>query len=829
MITMISPLSRFRFYNLIIIAFLLFSCKKEPVKSHSNILIKKEIETSKGPYQASNTIYWDLIHTKLEVSFDFQKQHLLGKATLRLKPQFYPQNKIILDAKGFDIQSIYLINNEKINRYTYDSSHITILLNKTYSRIDTIQLFIQYTAKPNDLPKEGSEVITEEKGLYFIDPLGNDPFKPTQIWTQGETQSSSCWFPTIDSPNQRSTQEMFITADKKYQVISNGELVYKTDLPDGNTTWYWKMDQSHAPYLFMMAVGEFSKIRDDWKGKEVSYYVDPEFEPYARAIFGKTPQMIEFFSNKLNYPYPWPKYSQIVVHDFVSGAMENTSASIFMEDLQVDNRFLVDKNWESIISHELAHHWFGDLVTCESWANLPLNESFANFSEIAWIGHEHGFDEEILHTQEDLSGYLNEAETRQDPLIRYHYLDIEEMFDRHSYNKGGLVLNLLRNAVGEDAFYSSLNRYLTQNAYSPVEIDKLRIAFEEVTGEDMHWFFDTWFMKPGHAVLKANHFSNSDNKVAIKIEQKQDSVRGTIYRLPLQVDYKIKNDTTLYSQRVWINQYEQTIILPIDYNQLNYLVLDSKHVLVGTLEHEKSRDLLISQLINGTDYLIRLHALQSLLNSNSAKENPYQSHPENADYLMLGLNDSFHAVRDFAIREFSKHPVPGRESVFLDKLVEMAINEPNGEIRAGAIQLISSFNNERFIDNYKKGIDAPSYHVAGACLSALLAAQNQETINRLAEFEKINNLNIIIPLALYFIQNRDISRYNWFEEKMEKANDQTLYNFMNSFTKYLLLLNREERIQGGKILKQISETNSHQIIRKNATTYYQIIEKSLKQ
>ena len=330
-------------------------------------------------------------------------------------------------------------------------------------------------------------------------------------------------------------------------------------------------------------------------------------------------------------------------------------------------------------------------------------------------------------------------------------------------------------------------------------------------------------------MLKANHFSNSDNKVAIKIEQKQDSVRGTIYRLPLQVDYKIKNDTTLYSQRVWINQYEQTIILPIDYNQLNYLVLDSKHVLVGTLEHEKSRDLLISQLINGTDYLIRLHALQSLLNSNSAKENPYQSHPENADYLMLGLNDSFHAVRDFAIREFSKHPVPGRESVFLDKLVEMAINEPNGEIRAGAIQLISSFNNERFIDNYKKGIDAPSYHVAGACLSALLAAQNQETINRLAEFEKINNLNIIIPLALYFIQNRDISRYNWFEEKMEKANDQTLYNFMNSFTKYLLLLNREERIQGGKILKQISETNSHQIIRKNATTYYQIIEKSLKQ
>jgi len=807
----------------------LFSCKKEPAKSNNEISVKKVIETSNGPYQASNTIYWDLIHTRLDVSFDFQKQHLLGKATLSLKPQFYPQNTLTLDAKGFDIHSISYPNGEKITDYTYDSSRIQFNFKKPYPYSDTLYLIIEYTAKPNDLPKGGSDAITEEKGLYFINPLGTDPLKPTQVWTQGETQSSSCWFPTIDSPNQRSTQEMYITANKKYQVISNGELVHKTELPDGNTTWYWKMTQSHAPYLFMMAVGEFSKVTDTWKGKEVSYYVDPAYEPYARNIFGKTPDMIEFYSNKLNYPYPWPKYSQIVVHDFVSGAMENTSASIFMESLQVDDRYLVDDNWESIIFHELSHHWFGDLVTCESWANLPLNESFANFSEIAWIEHQHGFDEGILHAQEDLSGYLREAASRQDPLIRYHYSDKEEMFDRHSYNKGGLVLNLLRNTVGEKAFYASLNRYLTKNAYTPVEIDKLRTAFEEVTGEDMHWFFDTWFMKPGHVELKAKHYANKDNKVELLIEQHQDTLRVPLFRMPLQLDYRIKDDTTLYSQRIWISKYKQTYTLPIDFNQLSYLVLDSKHVLVGTLEHEKSRELLSFQLIYGTDYLIRSEALKTLIKASNEKENPYLTHPENAQYVMIALNDPFHGVREVAISEFSKHAIPNVQSLFLEKLLEMAQNEPSGEIRSTAIYMIASLNNEVFMPIYKKGLDDSSYHVAGACLNSLLMLKDASTISRIPEFEKMNNLNIVSALVLYFIKSNDPTHYNWFEEKMKKANDQSLYNLIGGFTRYVLMQNTENKIRGRDLLKQISLTNSHKEIRKIATTSYQSIDKSLKQ
>ena len=705
---------------LLIIVSAFYSCKKLPVRSEEKNN-SKSIQTSRGAYNPSVPIYWNLIHTKLEVSFDFAKQHLLGKATITLKPHYYSQNILVLQAKGFDVHSIHHLHGAEIKSFTYDSKNITITLNKNYSRLDTLALVIDYTAKPNELPKSGSAAITEEKGLYFINPLGTEPNKPTQIWTQGETQSASCWFPTIDATNQRCTQEMFITADKKYTVISNGELIYKTEVANNQTTWYWEMKKTHAPYLFMMAVGEFAKVTDTWKGMEVSYYVEPAYEKYARDIFGQTPAMIDFYSTKLDYPYPWPKYSQIVVRDFVSGAMENTSASIFMEALQVDDRFLVDDNWESIVAHELFHHWFGDLVTCESWANLPLNESFANFSEIAWFEHRWGYDAGLKHAQEDLEGYLSEAETTQNPLIRYHYTDIEEMFDKHSYNKGGLVLNLLRNTVGEDAFYNSLHLYLTRNAYSAVEIDKLRMAFEDVTGEDMHWFFDAWFMKRGHAQLLVEHYASKKNTTEIVIEQKQDTTEGTLYRIPLQIDYRTKSDTTLQSDRYWISKYKDTIKLPVDFDQLSYLVVDSRHVVVGTITHKKSMELLNTQFQYGTDYLIRKEAFALIVHTENNKENPYVDRPETQVTLLKALNDKSSDVRTVAVMEFTKHPMPNLETVFIPKFVDMAANEPNGELRATVIELLTSLGtNPKYLSIYKEGLNAKSYHVAGACLNALL-------------------------------------------------------------------------------------------------------------
>jgi len=271
---------------------------KEPVVEE---VIEDPVE-ERGPYRAENTRYHDLIHTKLEVSFDWDRQYLNGKALLELRPYFYPQDQLVLDAKGFDIHQIQLIdgNNRSPLTYTYDDKKLTISLDRSYHRDESYFVEITYTAKPNELEAGGSAAITSDKGLYFINPNGDEPGKPQQIWTQGETESSSCWFPTIDSPNQRTTQEIFITVDERFVTLSNGALVYSRGNNDGTRTDYWKMDQSHAPYSFMMAIGEFAVVKDEWENKEVSYYVEPEYEPYARASLGKTSERMTSFSKLLN-------------------------------------------------------------------------------------------------------------------------------------------------------------------------------------------------------------------------------------------------------------------------------------------------------------------------------------------------------------------------------------------------------------------------------------------------------------------------------------------------------------------------------------------------
>ena len=423
------------------------------------VIVKEPVV--RAHYNPSEPIVNKLIHTKLEVSFDWTNTYLLGKATLDFEPYFYPVKEVKLDAKGFDIHKVALVVNGDMSdlKYTYNNKVITIQLNKEYKRGDRYQLFVDYTAKPNELEKGGSAAITSDIGLYFINPDGADKDKPQQIWTQGETEASSCWFPTMDTPNQKTTQEIYMTVNQKYQTLSNGILVYSSENPDGTRTDYWKQDLPHAPYLAMMAVGEFSKIQDTWTRKdgkkiEVNYYVEKEYAPYARLVFGNTPEMIQLYSDLLGVEYPWAKYDQVIVRDFVSGAMENTTAVIQGEGLYKDDRQVLDGFRESIVAHELFHHWFGDLVTCESWANIPMNESFANYGEYLWFEHKYGRDRADFEALNELQGYLSSVRNGEfKNMIRFDYAEKEDMFDRHSYNKGGRILHMLRKYLGDDAFF----------------------------------------------------------------------------------------------------------------------------------------------------------------------------------------------------------------------------------------------------------------------------------------------------------------------------------------------------------------------------------------
>lgn len=400
----------------------------------SSEMLVAQTETSgrEGVYRATHEKKTQLKHTKLKVGFDYEKQQLHGEEWLTASPFFYASDSLVLDAKKMLIHEVSLDKNgvKTPLKYQYKNNFLRINLDKPYQRNEDYTVYIKYTARPNATEAANGVTKDDDKGLYFINPLGKDADKPVQIWTQGETESNSVWFPTIDRPNQKTTQEIYMTVPDKYVTLSNGLLKSSVKEANGLRTDYWVMDKPHAPYLFFMSVGDYAVIRDKWRNIPVEYYVEKEYEPYAAQIFGHTPEMLEFVSKKLKYDYPWSKYAQLVGRDYVSGAMENTTAVIHAEMAQQKPSDLVDENrWENTIMHELFHHWFGDLVTTESWSNLTINESFANYSEYLWQEYKYGKEAADYHLMHNITRYIHNPSDYHKDLVRFNYGNREEMFD----------------------------------------------------------------------------------------------------------------------------------------------------------------------------------------------------------------------------------------------------------------------------------------------------------------------------------------------------------------------------------------------------------------
>ena len=554
------------------------------------------------------------MHTKLDLEFDWERQWVNGEAYLDFQPYFHDTDSLLIDAKGFELRSVSLFENGQKTplSYTYDSLKLNVKLGRKYTREETFTIFIDYVAKPEELEKLKHRLHTPDKGLYFINPEGTDKRKPQQIWTQGETEASSCWFPTIDAPNERTTQEINLTVQDRFTTLSNGLLVKQTSHPNGTRTDTWKQTIPHAPYLFAIVIGEFEVYKDSWNGIEVSYYLEKEYAPYAETIFGPTPEMIDFFSEITGFPYPWEKFSQVVVRDFVSGAMENTTCVIHYDNVQHDPREHLDDDREDIIAHELFHHWFGDMVTCESWANLPLNEGFANYGEYLWKEHKHGKMEADRVIQHNLDAYLSESRYKREPLIRYHHHFRDDMFDGHSYQKGARVIHMLRNYVGDDAFFASLKLYLNRNAFSSVEIHDLRKAFEETTGEDLNWFFDQWFLYPGHPELDISYeYDPTHSEVSVHLQQVQNLTYMPVYKLPT----KLKIQYAGHSEEVELTFSTQDTLLklPVQAKPV-YLSFDPDRVLLAFVNEQKSYDEWQLQTQYGEGYSEKRTALAQLDN-----------------------------------------------------------------------------------------------------------------------------------------------------------------------------------------------------------------------
>lgn len=728
-------------------------------------------------FHASETILTNLIHTRLDVSVDWAKAYLYGKATITAKPHFYPSDSLILDAKGMTINSVKL--DGKDLTYVYKDDFLKIKLGKTYTRNEQYTIVVDYVAKPNERETGGSAAITSDKGLYFINNDGSEANKMPQIWTQGETEASSVWFPTIDAPNAKTSQEVFVTVEDKFVTLSNGKLVTSKKNADGTRTDHWKQELPHAPYLFMLGIGEFKIVKDSYTRKdgkkiEVNYYVEPEWEKHAKSIFGHTPEMIKFFSEKLGVDYPWDKYHQIVVRDYVSGAMENTGAVVFGDFVYKTDRESLDGTSESIIAHELFHHWFGDLVTCESWSNLPLNESFANYSQYLWDEYKHGQDEADFHASSEASGYMQQAQMQgYHDLIWYDYDEKEEMFDGHSYNKGGRILHMLRNYVGDDAFFLSLNKYLTDNKYKAAEYHHLRLAFEEVTGEDLNWFFQQWFTASGHPTLEINQ-REENGQVILSITQKQNLAEFPIFKLPMQVAVIDSEGKQVHN--ITVDKIENEFRFPVR-GTLKTVIPDYQEALLAEVNEKKPQSQFVEQYYNSEKWRTRTRAL----NFGTKKID------ETTQKLILdALKDPFWSIRSAAIEKAVRLKDANKQQA-IEIIKGLATNDPESSVRSAALTFIDRMGVENGESIYLTALKDSSYSVVSSALKYLGKVNPTLAMQKAAELENERSTSMIVGIAGLYAENGDASKFAFFQKNLTNG---TMSGFdelgmMNLFTSYL--------------------------------------------
>ncbi|HEY8734938.1 MAG TPA: M1 family metallopeptidase [Puia sp.] len=740
-------------------------------------------------YRAAFPHINDLVHTKLDVRFDYQKSYLYGKAWITLRPHFYPTDSLSLDAKGMDIKeiSVLQVNHHNPLKYNYDGSTLNIHLDKTYRSTENYTIYIDYTSKPNELKAQGSAAITEAKGLYFINPQGTDKNKPTQIWTQGETESNSAWFPTIDKPDQKCTEEISMTVPAKYVTLSNGKLSSQLTNKDGTRTDTWKMDLPHSPYLFFMGVGDYAIVRDKYKGKDVNYYIEKEYAPVARQIFGLTPEMMTFFSRVLNFEYPWVKYSQMTARDYVSGAMENTTATLHTSALQQDARELTDGNkYEDYVAHELFHQWFGDLATTESWSNLTLNESFANFSETLWFEYKHGKDAGDATNFHDTEKYLADPSNPSKNLVRFYYPDREAMFDMVTYSKGGRILNMLRNYLGDSAFFKSLNLYLNNFKFKNAEAHNLRMAFEQVTGQDLNWYWNQWYFGSGHPVFDIS-YNYDDAKKSALVVVNQVQTTGKIFRIPLAID--VYENGSKSRHRVWLGKQSDSFYF--SYNKRPDLInVDGDKIVLCQKKDNKTLENFVFQYKHAALYMDRREAIEYCA--------AQQDDPAALALLQTAMKDPYFELRNLALTSLNLEK-PSVKKAVEPILFELSKNDTNRTVQATAIGLLGTYKKPEYKELFVKKTTDSSYSVAGNALTALSYLDEEQAHQLADEFSKYPAKgDLLEAMSVIFIKESDESKFDLVIEGFDKMPmSQEKFDEFPQFAALLLKIQNTDQLKRG--------------------------------
>jgi aminopeptidase N len=558
-----------------------------------------------------------LEHILLNLKVDPKLKTLRGSVTQKVRVVAPDQKILKLDQIGLQIDEVKI--NERPVDFRVEDQGLVIYLG-------------QSPQSQSPQPQELLDVVVTycvtqpKRGIYFTGPDEDYPSKPFQVWTQGQDEDSRHWFPTLDYPSQKSTSEIIVHVPKGFTAVSNGALLSRDEKNDG-TTFHYRLGTPHVTYLITLVVAEFSEWADQGpRGLPVQYFVAKGREEDGKRAFQNTPQMISAFETKTGVEYPYEKYSQAAVQDFIFGGMENTSATTQTELTLHDERAHLDFSSDPLVSHELAHQWFGDLVTCRDWSHGWLNEGFATFMERVWVeskpGPEGGAEEAKYYSYQDWKEYLADDQGKyRRPIVCNTYIEPIDLFDTHLYQKGGLVLNLLRHVLGEDQFWKSVNFYVNRHRGQNVETLDLIRAIEETTGRNMRQFFDEWVFNAGYPEFEVSYQWHEDKKMTEwVIEQKQtggalsatkDGATTLLFHLPVCLEMTLSNGEKL-THTIQVGELRERVFLPAPSRPV-MARLDSGFNIPKTLKFPRPKDMLLHQLAYDTDCMGRIEAVQELV------------------------------------------------------------------------------------------------------------------------------------------------------------------------------------------------------------------------
>lgn len=505
---------------------------------------------------------FDAQHYIIRSSFDRDNKIYFGDTTVQIKPLKDGFNTLILDSVGMKFDSVTLESTDKQLPFAISlpfnqkGGQIYVNLTKSFTPNDLVSVRFKYSTK------------NPAKGIYFVDKevVEGKEIHSSQVWTQGEAEEARYWFPSYDFPDDKATTEQFITIPKDEVAISNGELLETTENPDNTRTFHYKMPVVHSVYLTSFVVGKYVKIDGKYKNIPLGYYVYPGKENIVEKAYGKTPDMMRVYEELTGVEFPYNKYDQTIVARFNFGGMENITATT-MADTEIMFSLLGEDGALDLVSHELAHSWFGDMVTTKDWSNLWLNEGFATFMEAAYREKLNGRADYIRKIREDAAQFIAEDSFSQSrhPLMRPKPPTDDSLFDTTTYQKGGAVIHTLREEIGTEAFWKAINIYLNRHKFSNTITDDLKKAMEETSGKDLNWFFNQWVYKGGYPKLSIKQTYNPSKKrltFSVTQIQKTDAITPAAFILPLEVEIQTAKGTK--TEVIRIEKQSQLFNLQVD-------------------------------------------------------------------------------------------------------------------------------------------------------------------------------------------------------------------------------------------------------------------------